>query len=267
MQAAMIKPAPINMVIDTPFLRASYARDNFSFGNPNAETVICLAGSCRMLPYLNFLRTFNHFSGNQFELLCFNPIEMWTPGEEVIDCINNRLADYRFNRVDWLLCEYMVGCGVLNTIPNAKENIFDNMGCHPENEPLRLPNWNGMFIYDADMVSINQEYAALPHDERVPKMRGHMEKNKDRFLGYCRSGNLLGLDRWVEDNWLTTRIGLTNNHVSLEFSLKVFDMITEIMNLEITSEMRASPHFSKDRNSAHSTVLNAVDYEANHWRF
>ena len=66
-----------NTMITTNHLRAAYDNGSFSFGNSGASSVICLVGSCRIVPILNYLRAYNDLNGHPFELLCFNPVEMW----------------------------------------------------------------------------------------------------------------------------------------------------------------------------------------------
>src|SRR5690242_10362689 len=125
--------------ITTNILRESYERREFAFGNPAGKKVV-LIGSCRIVPLLNALRVYNSLNRNPFELLCFNPVEMWGgPGHHVHDGVNQILANYRFPETDFLVCEHLQFCGVLNTVRSSEQNIFDSLRANPTVE-IRLPN-------------------------------------------------------------------------------------------------------------------------------
>lgn len=252
-----------------PFdLGISYKRNCYSFGNSEAPSVICLIGSCRITPVLNFIRAYNSLHGDPFEILCFNPVECWEgPGHEMADGVNKQLENYRFGKVDFLVCEHMENCGCLNTVVEAGQNIFTTLGCSP-GKTIRLPNWHCLFIFDKEISDVNPVYAALPAADRAVLLRKQTLEHKERYLGYCRASSIPELEAWVVENWDTVRMGWTNSHATLALQWKIFQLVAPMIGLEITRELAAHPLCVVDAfDNCHATTLGPVDYEANNWKF
>ncbi len=253
--------------ITTNILRADYERRNFSFGNMNAPRTIVLIGSCRIVPILNNLRAYNYLNGGPFELLCFDPVEMWDgPGCEVSDGANRALRDYSFGKVDFLVCEHIERCGVLNTVRSSAQNIFHSLGCKPDVE-IHLPNWNDMHIFDVETAIYNSEYASWGHDDRVKFLREATIEHKARFLSHCRGCTFPFFEEWVESNWLTNRLGWSSCHPSLSLLWMMFNSIAGKIGIEVTTELASHPMCSTDVYANTGMKLTQVDYDANHWKF
>lgn len=253
--------------ITTNILRASYEQGIFSFGNPEASTKVCLVGSCRIVPILNGLRAYNELAGGPFEFICLNPIEMWRgPGSDVADCANHVLKDYRLEGVDFLVCEHVLRCGVLNTVRESEQNIFDSLGCDPS-VSVRLPNWNNMHLFDEETAGWDKSYAAMGHDERVAELRHRSDGHKRKFLLYCAGSSLPELAEWVESDWLTTRMGWSSNHPSLPLVWRLFNGVAGKLGITITPELAAHPLCATDTYQSTGIKLNQIDYEANNWKF
>lgn len=253
--------------ITTNILRESYERREFSFGNPAGKKVV-LIGSCRIVPLLNALRVYNSLNRNPFELLCFNPVEMWGgPGHHVHDGVNQILADYRFPETDFLVCEHLQFCGVLNTVRSSEQNIFDSLGANPAVE-IRLPNWNDMHIFDAETAQHDPGgYGALSHDQKVGFIKGVTAIHKARFLSHCAGSSLPELGEWVEANWLTTRMGCTSSHPSHALLWQMFRGIFRLMGLTFSRALETHPLCATPVYEPTGVALTAVDYEANGWKF
>ena len=254
--------------ITTNILRASYEERKFSFGQPAAKQTVCLIGSCRIVPLLNYLRVYNAMHGNPFELLCFNPVEMWDgPGNEVSAGANKVLQGYRFGKVDYLVCEHLERCGVLNTVRDTQENIFESLGCAPAVE-IHLPNWNNLHIFDVETAMHDKTgYGVLGHDERVAFLRQETAKHKARFLSHCRESSFPQLETWVEEHWFTTRLGWSSSHPSLALLWRMFECVAYAMDLTINPEFTRHPLCSTDVYESTGVPLTRVDYDANSWRF
>jgi hypothetical protein len=250
--------------IDTPYLRASYNKRMFSFGDNRAPITVVLVGSCRIVPFLNYLR----IHGTPMNLLCFNPIEMWNgPGCEVSDGVNTVMAGYRFGKVDYLICEHLQYCGVINTVRSSKDNIYDSLGCNPLSE-IRLPNWEGMHIFDAETAGYDRAgYANLGHVEKVNHIRTETAKHKARFLSHCRECSFPQVESWTEENWLTTRLGWSSNHPTLTLIHKLFGLVAEQMKLSLSDQFNKNPIYTRDLYESTKMSLTPVDYEANLWQF
>ena len=252
----------------TPYdLRLAYRQNKFTFGEQDALLRVCLVGSCRIVPILNFLRAYNDVNGRIFEIVCLNPIECWEgAGTSVEEGVFNRFGSYRIGEVDFLICEHMVNCGMMNTLETSSPNLFDSMGCQPA-VTLRLPNWNCMHIYDSETAGFDPAYAALEPRQRAEKLRAETVVHRDRFLRYCRECSFPEMEGWADDNWLRTRLGWTNSHVSLSFSWILFEHIRSAMGLPMADEVRNHPLCMQDMFEPGHTELNKVDYDANGWLF
>ena len=252
--------------ITTNDLRASYDRREFSFGNPAGKKVV-LIGSCRIVPLLNCLRVYNAMHSNPFELLCFNPVEMWVgPGHHVSDGVNNILSGYCMGEADFLVCEHLERCGVLNTVRSSEENVYESLGCKPAVE-IRLPNWNDIHIFDLETAMHDPGYAALGHEERVVEIRKNTAIHKARFLSHCRGSSFPELETWVDDNWLKTRMGWLSNHPSRALWWRMFIHVAERMGLSITPQLEKNSLCATDVYAPTGVALTKVDYEANFWKF
>ena len=254
--------------ITTNILRASYDERKFSFGNSQGKQTVVLIGSCRIVPFLNYLRVYNAMHGNLFELLCFNPVEMWQgPGCEVSDGANKVLSGYRFGKVDYLIGEHLERCGVLNTVRISPENVFDSLGCTPAVE-MRLPNWNNMHTFDAETIMHDPKwYAKLGHAERVAYLRQETAIHKERFLSHCRESSIPQLEAWVSERWLTVRMGWSSSHPSHPLLWRMFECVAEKMGLHFTPEFINHPLCANEVYQPTGIPLTKVDYEANFWKF
>ena len=256
-----------NTMITTNHLRSAYENNSFSFGNSGASSVICLVGSCRIVPILNYLRAYNELNGHPFELLCFNPVEMWRGvGTDVGDCATELLKNYRFGKVDFLVSEHTVRCGALNTVAGTTPNIFDTLGCNPSLH-VRLPNWNNMHIFDAETAMWDASYANLAVEERVRKLKQQSDLHKSRFISYCQQCSFPEITDWVESEWLTTRMGWSSNHPSLPLIWRIFNGVAGKLGITITPELAAHPMCVTDVYASTGIPLNKIDYEANNWKY
>ncbi len=253
--------------ITTNILRASYEENIFSFGNPDAEVTVALIGSCRIVPVLNGLRAYNAMHGNPFELLCFNPIEMWRgPGSDVGDCANEVLKDYRMDGVDILVSEHLSRCGVLNTVTGKGLNVFESLGCNPDLH-VKLPNWNNMHLFDEETAMWDPGYAALSPADRAPELRRRADGHKQRFIDYCKQSSFPCMADWVEEQWLDVRMGWTSNHPSLPVIWRLFNGVAGKLGIEVSRELAEHPFCATDIYKPTGVPLNSIDYAANQWRF
>jgi len=258
---------PDGQTTTTSDLRSCYERNDFSFGNPTSLFVVCFIGSCRVLPLLDYFRAYNSLNGEPFELLCFNPVEMWKgPGTDIGEIVTEKFKDFRFPRVDVLICESLITCGSLNTVDSQPLNVFSTLGCAPE-ALLRIPNWHGMFLYDKEVKMFNTTYASMSREQRIESLRTFMLLYKTQFLKRCARSSFPELEQWVDDNWLTTRMGSASEHPGGALTWKFFELITAAMGIQITQALKDHPFCSKGYFDNSDTVLDEIDREANGWKF
>ena len=258
--------------IGTPDLRAAYDRGEFVFSEPvpaDAKTVV-LIGSCRIVPFLNYLRVHNAVvsSSEALRLICLDPVEMWKGvGHEVSDGVNERMANFRFGKVDFLICEHVQYCGVMNTVRSSKQNIYNDLNCVPDME-LRLPNWNDMHIFDAETAMHDRVgYPSLGRAERVSFIREQTIIHKARFLSHCRGSTFPELEAWTEERWQTMRLGWTSSHPSQPLIWRMFESVAGKMGLNLPPEFVNHPICKSDLYASTGISLTDIDYEANDWKY
>jgi hypothetical protein len=270
----MTRPQPHLTVLGTPDLRIAYNARRFTFSDrvsENSKTVVII-GSCRVVPFLNYLRVYNAMStaGDAMNLICLNPVEMWKGvGSHVADGVNEMLKDFRLGRVDYLICEHVQYCGALNTVRSSPQNIYDNLGCEPAVE-MRLPNWNQMHIFDLETEmwdTQRQGYSLLTKDERVLYLREHTEQHKAKFLSHCSSSTYPDLADWVRLHWLDIRIGWSSNHPTKALLSQIFSRITQTMGLDVSCGFLEHPICNDDLYASTGFQLTDIDRLANQWRF
>ena len=268
----MSTTAPHIQVLGTPDLRIAYDQNVFHFTN-NARlgsTTVVIIGSCRVVPFLNYLRLWNALNENKLHIICLNPIEMWAGvGTEVIDGVNQKLQNYQLGDVDYLICEHLQDCGMINTVRTSSQNVYESLGCRPKVE-IRLPNWNDMHIFDQEALvhsGANGEYSHLSFDEKVVFIRDQTIMHKKRFLSHCSRSSFPDLAEWVAENWSTIRMGWTSNHPSLALLWKLFEPIAEAMQLPLDSRFRQSALYNNDTYKSTGFELTPVDKQANEWNF
>ena len=251
-------------VIDTPYLRSAYTKGIFQFGWDDAKVKIVLVGSCRILPFLNYLRLFE----TPMNLICLNPVEMWGgPGSEVKDGVNKTMAGFRLGVVDFLICEHLQDCGVINTVRSSPENLFKSLGCYPMTE-IRLPNWNDMHIFDAETAIHDPNgHGNRTHEERVNFIRTQTAIHKARWLSHCQKSSFPELVDWTKHFWLHERLGWSSNHPKITLLRKLFELITARMEFDIPDQVESDPIYRSDLYASTGYKLTSVDYEANHWKF
>ena len=259
---------PDETMATTNHLRAAYANSSFSFGNPAGGETICIVGSCRIVPILNYFRAFNSLCGHPFEIICLNPVEMWDgPGHEVANGVNRCLSGYRFGKVNHLICEHLQFCGVLNTADGAEQSIFPDLGCAP-GAVWRIPNWHGMLFYDSELAMFDKErYGAMERDHKIAELRGRMAGCREKFLGFCERSSFPDLASWAATNWLDTRLGWTLDHVSRSLTWRVFEHVAGAIGIEISQKLAGHPFCVCDPYASTGTALTELDIEANEWRF
>jgi len=192
---------------------------------------------------------------------------MWKgPGTDIGEIVTEKFKDYRFGKVDVLICETLVTCGSLNTLDSQPLNVFTTLGCRPE-KLFRIPNWHRMFFYNKDVEGIDTAYAAMGREERVASLRMAMAVHKAKFLKRCALSSFPELEQWTEENWLTTRLGSNAEHVGGALSWKFFELIAAGMNIEITQALRDHPFCSKGYFEITDTIMDDIDREANGWKF
>lgn len=217
----------------------------------SGKKVILLIGSCRAINYFNYLIKWNDENGNMFTIHHLDPFNWnWNEKDEFINYeekINSLESnDYILDLLestDIYIHEYYENFGMFNT-----RNIY-NFGLSPELD-ICIPNFNDLFILENDILRVD------PNCEDIKEVG---LKAIDKFYNICLKSDFPEMAEHFYRNWKTTRFFWTQNHITKNFSLFIFEKMNErFLNLslsdkyidEITKEvdMFAFPHTETTEN-------------------
>lgn len=175
------------------------------------ETLL-LIGSCRSLPYLNYLDIWNKRHG-RFTVTFIDPFYWnWNirdervPYEESINALetNSAILDLLAS-TNTYIHEFYRNYGMFNSSRDNTKNIYQ-FGLSPRLE-ICIPNF-------ADYHVLGQ-----------PKEAGLA--NLERFYAVCRLSSFPEMEDYFKDNWTAKRFFWSGNHVTREFTLFIFKQMDE----------------------------------------
>lgn len=217
----------------------------------SGSEVILIIGSCRTVPYLNYLNIWNEQNGNRFTITfadpynwCYDINDNRINLEEKINSLetDERLLDL-FKSVKYFIHEYYVNFGLFNCDKNADKNIYQ-FGIKPEVD-ICIPNWNDCFVLVADIISFDSEvrkkvladYNVLDKlsDQTIKELYIRSQNNIEKFYEVCMKSDVPEMKRHFQLNHIFNRFFWNSNHVSKDFTLAVFKFINEdYLHLELS---------------------------------
>lgn len=248
---------------------------SFKIGS-GAETIL-IVGSCRSVPYLNYLNLYN--SNNRFTIHFIDPFNWnWDINdrpvnyEEVIQSMEtneNILNILRTTKI--YIHEYYVHFGMFNSSPDAEKNIYQ-YGLKPELD-ICVPNFNDLFIFFNDILTFDVELQAMakadlaatgilqPATKEAIKTKGLAAMEK--FYSICRMSSIPEMEDHFKNNYKTTRFFWTSNHISKWFSLAIFRIMNDkFLKLELNDYFWNAITSERDLYETPSTPLTIYDVEA-----
>lgn len=185
-----------------------------------------LVGSCRLLPFVNYLVRLNQ--DNRFTIVLVyvvnfaGNVEQYETKPILLDMIK---------RCKWFIYEHVENYGFLNTTKEAKKNIYQ-FGMNPELN-ISVPNFNDHLILENDW----RDYDVPTPDNYVA--RGNAEIYK--FASICQLTSFPEMSQHFLDNWKTTRFFWRPNHTAAAFSLYIFRQMNEkFLHLELSDAFWAA---------------------------
>lgn len=239
----------------------------FCCGNPDSKEVILILGSCRVVPYLNYLHHYNQTHGNRFKIYAIDPINMQ------VDMAGNTLpttqllkdleTDKHFlgilKSVTIFIHEGLSSFGILNTVRESdglrdvNVNIY-NFGMAPEVD-VNIPNFHDVFILFNDF-----NMPEVPEQATFNAGCGHIA----RFCNTCRASSFPEFADWFMANYLKTRLFHSHNHVSSAFTREIFRLANEkFLHLDLDEAFWQHPDVQHDMYANVSTKLTELDRK---WR-
>ena len=217
---------------------AQQEKGSYSCGT-GPETIL-LIGSCRSINYLNYLKLWNEGNGNRFTIHHLDPfnwnfkmvngIEERTDFEATINALetDSRILEL-LAKTDIYLHEYYSQFGMFNTDKQAEKNIHQ-FGLLPKVD-ICIPNFNDLFILYNDLMTFDKETQDNPNDIELAKSKGL--KAIEKFYTICYKSDFPEMADYFRFNWTTTRFFWTYNHISTDFSYKIWELLNnKFLNLE-----------------------------------
>lgn len=191
---------------------------NGCFEVGNGPEKILIIGSCRSVPYVEYLKQAND---GRFTIRYIDPFNWhWNERDEFIDFeakINSLEADPRILEIlrstNIYIHEHYDSFGMFNSSLNNPKNIYQ-FGLNPRLD-ICIPNFNDVMV--------------LGHT----KEEG--ESALEKFYGICRQTSFPEMEECFRANWRTTRFFWTHNHVSRHFTLFIFRLLNvKFLHLDLS---------------------------------
>lgn len=186
---------------------------NGCFESGSGPEKILIIGSCRSVPYVEYLKRANEATGGRFTVRYIDPFSWhWNERDDFIDFeakINSLETDPRILEIlsstAIYLHEYYDSFGMFNSSRDNPKNVYQ-FGLNPRLD-ICIPNFN-------DVMILGQ-----------PKEDG--EAALEKFYSICRQTSFPEMEAHFRQHWRTTRFFWTHNHVSRHFTLFIFRLLNE----------------------------------------
>ncbi len=206
-----------------------------------AETMLIM-GSCRSVPYLNYLNEVNKLD-NRFTIYFIDPFNWnWDRHDNRVDYqeVLNTLESHPhilniISSTKIFIHEYYKNFGMFNTLKDGDKNIYD-FGMNAETD-VCIPNFNDIFVlfndlYEFDTVirdKVRQDIDTngLISEDTLSLAFETGKNNLEKFYAVCRRSDVPDMEDYFKENFTNVRMFWTYNHISSAFSLFVFRLINE----------------------------------------
>jgi len=210
----------------------------FSIGT--GKEVILIMGSCRSVPYMNYLNSIN--DGNRFTINYIDPFSWnWNDKDERTDfdaALSKLESDGRLlsmlSSVDYFIHEYYQNAGMFNVKKGDAKTIYD-FGMKAKVD-VCLPNFNDCFILFKDILAFDVELrkSAIQDWNVLGKLSEKtynelFEKSKlglQKFYDVCLLSDIPEMKVIFGDNFRKKRFFHSYNHVSKNFTKEIFNRLS-----------------------------------------
>jgi hypothetical protein len=204
---------------------------------------IFVMGSCRAVPYLNYLHDWNEANGNRFTICfidpfnwCFDLQDNRTDFEAVITSLekDERIL-HLLKTTDIFLHEYYNNFGMFNCKKQDEKNVY-KFGMAPKID-VCICNFNDLFILFGDIVTFDaamrknaiSDYNVIGRlsEQTKNEISKLSQSNIEKFYHVCRSSDVPEMADYFANNFTIQRLFWSYNHVSKYFTLAVFKLIND----------------------------------------
>lgn len=225
----------------------------FRVGNPSSTETILVMGSCRVIPYLNYLEIWNRtVGGNRFLIYGIDPYDFnWDDAGNRVD-LESTIAKLETDQnlltilgtTKIFIHEYFSHFGIFNVDRQLPKHVYQ-FGMKPEID-VTIPNFHDVFILFNDFAKFPpfKDEAAAVRGALTPEMEqrlvGQANANIQRFCDVCSKTDLPQMRDFFMENWLKTRLFWTFNHITRHFSFALWRFLNEeFLQLPETDSFRA----------------------------
>lgn len=206
-------------------------REVFEVGS--GPTNILVLGSCRCVPYINYLDRYNKMSGEPFRIYAIEPNNYhWDEYDNPLN-IEEELAKLETDKrvlgiitsTNIFIHEYYANFGMFNTGLYMPKNIYQ-FGMKPDIDIL-IPNFHDRFLLFNDYA----DCGIVAPEDYISKG----EEAVQGFLQVCRMSSFPEMDDHFAANWRLHRFFWRPNHVSATFTTYIFNLMNEkFLHLPLT---------------------------------
>lgn len=243
------------IVIETPN-KQNITGEFYWTGNPDGE-IIFLLGSCRIIPYLNYLRDLQ----TDYKIYCVLPYAF--NHEQLIALEQNERLREILENTTIFIKEYHANYGIFNTLDKHEKNIYQ-FGMKPFKD-ITIPAFNDCFVFVNDLIQWDGEIKMHMDNGMTAELLKYILYHKikwgyDKFYDNCAKTDFPEFDEWFRENFTKKRLNWNFNHITKDYSMRVFEMLNEkFLHLPLTDE------FYKNMNVCHldgnRTELTDLDRE------
>ncbi len=208
-------------------------REVFEVGS--GPTNILVLGSCRCVPYINYLDRYNRSAGEPFKIYAIEPNNYhWDEHDNPANFEEELVmlqADPRvlsiIKSTNIFIHEYYANFGMFNTGLYMPKNIYQ-FGIKPDMD-ISIPNFHDRFILFNDYA----DCGIVAPEDYIAKG----EEAVEGFCEVCRMSSFPEFDNYFREKWRQVRFFWRPNHISAAFSLYIFMLMNnKFLKLPLTHE-------------------------------
>lgn len=230
------------MIINTIHTKEQQLKNGYFKTGSGNETILII-GSCRAVPYVNYLNDWNEQNHNRFSICFIDPFNWnWDMQEnrtnykeELIKQETNAALLDVLKNCSIFIHEYYANAEMFNCDKAAEKNIYQ-FGLNPKQD-ITLPNYNDIFILTKEIVSFDVEIRKLAiqdynvngklSDYTIQKIRDVREKNLQKFYDICAKTDFPEFADIFKNEHEIIRYAHTFNHVTKRFNQRIFFLMNE----------------------------------------
>lgn len=237
-------------MINTISIKGQQLKKGF-FQTGTGEKKVLIVGSCRVAPYVDYFDKLN--TDNQFTIYSIDPFNWnWDENNDRVDYGQalTRMETHEgllkmLSSIDIFIHEWYNNAEMFNCDKSAEKNIY-KFGLSPTTD-ICIPNFNDYFILFADILNFDTEIRKKAiqdinvtgkiSDQTTDTMYQISQNAYDKFNSVCRKSDLPEMEEYFKENFKRLRLHHNFNHVTKHFTIAIFDMICNRLNINITDDL------------------------------